>query len=208
MGGVAPLYIVGAGGMGREALELCRALGHEVAGFVVEDRLIAARDVAGRPVLAWSAVAPGARGARFVAAIGAVERRDIIAQIEHAGGTFETLVHPSVALAPSVTLGEGCIVMPGAVLTVDIAVGAHTIVNVGCTISHDARLGRLVTLSPGVHVAGRVTLEDEVFAGIGAAFADRVRVGRGAVIGAGAVVIGDIPAGVVAVGVPARPVAR
>jgi sugar O-acyltransferase (sialic acid O-acetyltransferase NeuD family) len=210
VGTLEPLYVVGAGGMGRETLEAYRALGRaaEVTAFVVEDAHLRGREpVAGLPVLPWSAVAPSARGGRFIIAIGSRERARVIGQIADAGGVFDTVVHPAVTRGTSVQIGTGCIVLAGTVLTVDIVVGAHTIINVGCTISHDAAIGRVVTLSPGVHVSGHVTIEDEVFVGTGGVIVDRVRVGRGAVIGAGAVVTKDVAPGVTSVGVPARPLA-
>ncbi len=209
MGGVS-LFIVGAGPMGREALDIYRVLGRdrEVSGFVVEDAYLKERSVAGHTVHAWSKLAARARGSRFIAAIGSPKRAGIVAAIEQAGGAFDTLVHPSVTLAPTIKLGEGCIVMAGVRFTIDADVGAHTIINLGCTISHDVRIGRLVTISPGCHIAGCSTIEDEAFLGTGVNVIDRVRIGKGAVIGAGGAVVGDIPPGVTAVGVPARPVAK
>jgi sugar O-acyltransferase (sialic acid O-acetyltransferase NeuD family) len=207
MGDVKPLHIVGAGGMGREAFAVLQALGRErdVAGFVVEDAFWGGVDRLGeRPVRRWSTVAGGAAGARFVVAIGATERKRIVSEIARAGGTFETLVHPDVALPRDVVLGDGCIVLAGVTFTTDIAIGPHTIVNVGCTVSHDATLGRLVTLAPGVHVAGHAHVDDEATIGAGAVIIDRVTVGARSVVGAGAVVTEDIPSGVLAVGVPAR----
>jgi len=207
MGEVTPLYIAGAGGMGREALAVLRALGRarEVAGFVVEDAFAGSTERVGDlPVHRWSRVAPHAAGARFVVAIGATERKRIVTEIARARGVAETLVHPAVEVPADVSLGEGCIVLAGAVFTTHVEVGAHSIVNVGCTLSHDAVLGRLVTLAPGVHVAGWARVGDEATIGAGAVVIDRVSVGAGSVIGAGAVVTEDVPAGVVAVGVPAR----
>jgi len=205
MGEVTPLYVVGAGGMGREALAVLRARGRAVSGFAVEDGFAGGPDrVAGLPVHRWSEVAPRAAGAHFVVAIGATERKRIIGEIARAGGVLETLVHPAVEVPPDVSLGAGCIVLAGAVFTTHVEIGAHSIINVGCTLSHDATLGRLVTLAPGVHVAGWARIDDEATIGTGAVVIDRVTVGARSVIGAGAVVTEDVPAGVVAVGVPAR----
>jgi serine O-acetyltransferase len=51
---------------------------------------------------------------------------------------------------------------------------------------------------------GYPVIEDDVVVGCGARVLGPVRVGRGAIIGANAVVLNDIPAGAVAVGMPAR----
>ena len=207
MGPLAPLYIGGAGGMGREALTLLRAADREreVSGFVVDDAFAgAAGAVEGLPVRPWSAIAATASTLRFVVAIGSTERGRLITAIERSGGRFETLVHPSVEIPPGVEIGVDCIVLAGAIFTTNIRVGPHTIINLGCTLSHDVRVGRQVTLAPGVHLAGRVQVEDEATIGIGAVVIDGVTIGAGTVIGAGAVVTKDIPPGVVAVGVPAR----
>ena len=73
-----------------------------------------------------------------------------------------------------------------------------------------AVIGDRVEISPGVVVGGRSdiydvpVIEDDVTLGVGAKVLGPVRVGRGAVVGANAVVLHDVPAGAVVVGVPAR----
>jgi acetyltransferase-like isoleucine patch superfamily enzyme len=71
-------------------------------------------------------------------------------------------------------------------------------------VSHDCRLGDFVTLAPRVALSGDVTLADRVFCGVGSVIVPGCSVGEGATIAAGAVVVGDVPAGVTAKGVPAR----
>ncbi len=207
MGAVNPVYIIGAGGFGRETLNLYRDAGREgeVAGFVVEDAYGRPGEVVeGKPVFAWSAIGGWAREARFVGAIGSAERGRLIAEAERLGFGFDTVVHPTVLAGPSVRIGEGCIVCAGTILTVQIDVGPHTIINLACTVGHDSTLGRLVTLSPGVNVSGHVAVEDGAFVGSGAVIIEKVRIGEGAIVGAGSVVTRDVPPRVVAVGVPAR----
>lgn len=63
-------------------------------------------------------------------------------------------------------------------------------------------------LSESVRGAQPVVLESDTYVGAGAILLPGVRVGRGAVIGAGAVVTSDVPAGGVVVGVPARSIAQ
>jgi acetyltransferase-like isoleucine patch superfamily enzyme len=60
---------------------------------------------------------------------------------------------------------------------------------------------------PGATIAGQVLIEDEAAIGTNATILPRLRIGKRAVIGAGAVVTHDVPEGVTVVGVPARQVA-
>lgn len=80
----------------------------------------------------------------------------------------------------------------------------------GTVIHPRAVIGDRVVIGPGVVVGGRSGLwevpviEDEVQLGVGAKVLGPVRVGRGAIVGANAVVLHDVPAGAVVGGVPAR----
>jgi sugar O-acyltransferase (sialic acid O-acetyltransferase NeuD family) len=207
MGTIAPVWIVGAGGFGRETLNVYRDAGRgdEVAGFLEEHCEKPGHLLNGKPVQDWTSLGSLPAAARLIAAIGSAARGRLIDEAERAGRVFDTAIHPSVNRSQWVTIGPGCVVCANCILTTQIEVGPHTILNLACTIGHDVRIGRVVTLSPGVHVSGRVTIEDEVFIGSGAVIVERVTIGRGAIIGAGAVVTKDVPPGVTAVGVPAKP---
>ena len=66
-------------------------------------------------------------------------------------------------------------------------------------------------MSPGRSIRGQpfqskggISIGDEAWLGVGVIVLDGARIGEGAVVGAGAVVTNEIPAGSIAVGVPAR----
>ena len=79
-----------------------------------------------------------------------------------------------------------------------------SIINLSCTIGHDAHLQDFVTLAPGVHVSGNVTIETGCYIGTGVTILEKIRIGEWSIIGAGAVVTGNIPANRTVVGVPAK----
>jgi len=84
----------------------------------------------------------------------------------------------------------------------------------GVVIGETAEIGNDVTLYQGVTLGGtslhkgkrHPTLEDEVIVGSGAQILGGFTVGRGARVGANAVVLAEVPAGSTVVGIPAKPV--
>ena len=119
------------------------------------------------------------------------------------------------------------VVQPG--FRCDYGFNIHThgfvLMNYNCTIldTSPVHIGATVFIAPGVCIScvshaidpqqrgasitasAPVTLEDDVWVGANAVICGGVTIGRGSVIGAGSVVPRDIPAGVVAAGVPCRP---
>jgi len=116
---------------------------------------------------------------------------------------FVSAVHPSAAIARDVALGAGSVVMPGAVINPGARLGLHCIVNTGATLDHDCRLGDFASLAPGAVLGGNVALGEFAAIMLGAHVIHRRRVGAHAVVGAGALVLEDIPDRAVAYGMPA-----
>jgi acetyltransferase-like isoleucine patch superfamily enzyme len=71
-------------------------------------------------------------------------------------------------------------------------------------VDHDCDIGEFVHIAPGTHLAGNVRVETGAFVGTGVSVIPGMRIGRWSVIGAGGVVICDVPEEVTVVGVPAR----
>lgn len=208
------LLIVGAGGFGRECLDIVEALNDggasiEFVGFV-DDRggdpdLLARR---GAVFIGPVDVATG-HADRFVVAIGDGAARERIAdRLHHDGMVAPVLVHPQATIGSDCRLGEGTIVNAGARATTNITLGRHVQLHANCTVGHDAELDDHVSVYPGATISGSVRLERGVTIGTGANVLPGVRVGAGSFVGAGAVVIGDVAAGTTVVGVPARPTRR
>lgn len=135
-----------------------------------------------------------------------IVKRNIIGQIQNSRLQYPVLIHPTVCIGNSVTIGEGCIICAGSILTVDIQLGKHVILNLCCTVGHDAVIGDYSSFMPTVNISGEVITGACIYAGTGANIINQVIIGDEVIIGAGAVVTRELPAKCTAVGVPAKPI--
>jgi sugar O-acyltransferase (sialic acid O-acetyltransferase NeuD family) len=116
------------------------------------------------------------------------------------------LIHPSVIIgnAKYVSIGEGSIICAGTIMTTNISIGRHVILNLACTIGHESTIDDYSAFMPTCSISGEVTIGKCTYWGTGAKIINRCHVGDNVTIGAGAVVIRDLPPGATAVGVPAK----
>lgn len=124
--------------------------------------------------------------------------------VREKGFALATAIHPRSVIAESARIGAGTLVAAGAIVNPGAVIGENVIVNTTASIDHECIIDDGAHICPGVTLGGSVTVGRAAWVGIGATVKDHVRIGAGAVIGAGSVVVEDIPAGVLAYGVPAR----
>jgi sugar O-acyltransferase (sialic acid O-acetyltransferase NeuD family) len=207
------LVIIGAGGHGRETLDIVEACNavtptYDFVGFCADQYELALIDRRHVEVLG-GVDALQTTVAAYVIGIGTSEtRRDLDAQVSGFGREAAVLAHPSSSCGSDLRLAPGVILAAGARVTTNVTLGRHTHLNVNAVVSHDCQVADYVTLSPGVLVNGTVTLGEGVFLGTGAVVLPGRTVGAWARIGAGAVVTEDVASGQTVVGVPARVVER
>jgi len=202
------IYILGAGAMARETLGIYKTLGKldQVGGFVEQNCSRAGLKIHGKEVMDASIIETFSDDASFIGAMGSPARRPWIEEIEAKGLNFESVIAPDVIVGDLTTIGDGCIVCSGVVLTCDIKVGRHSIINIGAAVNHDCDIGNFVSIGPSVSIAGYAKIGDGCWISIGAKIINRISIGKGSLIAAGSVVTKDIPQGVLAMGVPAKPI--
>ncbi|GGJ63747.1 sugar O-acyltransferase (sialic acid O-acetyltransferase NeuD family) [Anoxybacillus voinovskiensis] len=119
---------------------------------------------------------------------------------------YPNIIHPSVILSNTTKMGVGNVIGAGSVLTCNIKIGSFVTIHSHCTIGHDATIDDFATILPRAAIAGNVHLGRCVDFGTNATIIQGLSVGEYSVIGAGAVVVRNIPAYCTAVGVPAKPI--
>lgn len=203
------IAVYGASGMGREVMPLVKAQygGPDVDLFYVDDGV-----PEGNGIISFATFLSLPYPEKFAAiAIANSSIREKLALRCSAAGVASIHVQAQNAvLLDNVAIGEGALLCNFTHITSDVQIGRHFHANFYAYVAHDCVIGDFVTFGPGAKCNGNVHIEDHAYIGSGAVLKQGRpgvprRIGRGAVVGMGAVVTRDVPAGVTVVGNPARP---
>jgi sugar O-acyltransferase (sialic acid O-acetyltransferase NeuD family) len=206
--------MVGAGGFGREALDVIVAINALASTFdvlgVLDDapsevnlKRLAARDIPFLgPVEGWLR---HGEDATYIVGVGDPRaRRRIVNLFDAHDRSAATLVHPSAAVGSMTTLSPGVVICSGAQVSTNVRLGRHVHVNPNATVGHDSVVGDFSSINPLAAIAGDCTIGSDVLFGTSSAILQGLSVGAGATIGAAACVVRDVGEGTTVKGVPAQ----
>jgi len=163
--------------------------------------------VLGGDELLQELIAHGAK--RFVVGLGGtgenMPRKRLFEKGLEAGLRPMTVLHAAAACSRWAEVGEGSVILPGAVVNARASLGVNVIVNSGAVVEHDCRIGDHAHIATGARLAASVRVGACAHLGVGSVVRQGIVVGERAVVGAGAVVVGNVAEGTTVVGVPARP---
>lgn len=204
------IVLVGAGGFGREVLgyvsDAIKSLPQlRVKGFLDDNADALKPFRCDYPVLGRIDDYPIQPEDRFVMTIGDPSTRaKIIKQMEARGARFISIIHPSAYVAPSATVGHGCIVAPFASIGSEAKVGHHVVLTWYSSLAHDSVARPFVVLSPYSTANGGAVLEEGAFLGTHAVVNPMIRVGSWSKVASGSVVYRHVPPHCLAMGNPAK----
>ena len=133
-------------------------------------------------------------------------RRRLVRSIQRLapGFIFVNAVHPTAILGKNVNLGSGIAVMPAVIVNSNSAIGDHCILNTRSSLGHDGVLSDFSSLAPGVCCGGNMNLGTGAAISLGTLVIEGISIGAWSVVGAGSLVLDEIPDNVMAYGNPAR----
>jgi sugar O-acyltransferase (sialic acid O-acetyltransferase NeuD family) len=208
---MAGVLIVGSSGHARVIVDIIERIGtHRILGFLDDTKTPGMIEI-GYPILGSLADLPeivlehNPQG--FFLAIGDNWNRGVVAdKIKQLTPALPAIiaVHPGAQVARSASLGPGTAIMAGAVVNSNASVGSFCIVNTRASVDHDSNLDDFASLGPAATLAGNVRVGSYSAICLQACVAEKVSIGSHTVVGAGSVVLSDLPDGVLAYGTPAR----
>ncbi|MGY3795202.1 acetyltransferase [uncultured Aquimarina sp.] len=208
-----PLYIIGAGGAAKEIYLLVKELNkvdhiYEFKGFVdiTTERFLqiggAQHDIINESVLLHESDEKVA----IVFGLGDINKlKKIVVQYTDKDiFEFPNIIHPSVQIDESISLGMGNVITTHSVFTVDTVLGSFNYINRGVHLGHDCKIGSYNVINPCSVISGGVTIGDENLIGTNATILQYLEIGSKNKIGAGAVVTKDILDNSCMIGIPAK----
>lgn len=211
------LGIYGTGGCARGIMPLARVMPVPLAAGRSHE-WVWVDDFTDRPVVNGHRVLrhvqfvahPAAEKRVAIAIANSEIRARIAARCTADGLGFITITAASTILMDDVEVGEGSILSPYVTVTSNVRIGKHFHANLYSYVEHDSVVGDFVTFAPGAKCNGNVVIEDHAYIGSNAVLIQGkpgapLVIGRGAIVGMGAVVTRSVAPGATVVGNPARP---
>ena len=135
-------------------------------------------------------------------------REKKISRLKSLGIPLAVIIHPTAVISPLSRIEKGCTIHAAAVINAYASIGTGCIINTQADIEHDCAVEDYVNVCPKVSMAGHTIVGRKTFLGIGCTIIDGIRIGMEATVGAGAVVVRDVPDYAVVVGVPAKDIRK
>ncbi len=202
--------IIGAGTYGEVYLAYLQEAGENIVGFIDDNTNLHGKIIQGVTVLGGSDLLKTLKDTHGVSnvycPIGNNKLRvKFLRLAQSLGYCTPNYIHPSVTISPNVTIGKGVYILLGTNIMPHTTIEDYTMISMGVNIAHHTTLKEGTFLSTGCNFGASIIAEKYSYCGISSTIMTGIKsLGKDCLIGAGAVVIKDVPDGAVVAGVPAK----
>lgn len=196
------VIILGASGFGKLVSDVILNNGDNIIGYL--DDAPKGTEFFRRPILGACADFVKYPDVEFIVSIGNAKIRERLVNSMQSVKWY-TAIHPKAIISPyDTSIGEGSVVLPGAVIDPGATIGKHSLINCNAVVAHDCIIGDFCHISVGTNLAGFVNVGNRSWVGIGASVSNNLSICEDCMIGAGAVVVKDLTEPGTYVGIPAK----
>lgn len=204
---IKPVVILGAGGHAKVVIETLLATGRKISGLLTPNQAQGEK-LYDFPILGSDELLNSRQFVESHHFIIGTGLHSLMAKmailLDKKGAQQISLIHPSATVSNYAVIGDGTIVVAGAIIQAGARIGRFCLLNTNCSIDHDSILGDGCQICPGATIVGDVCLGRSVFVGAGATISRGLSIGNWSQIGAGAAVVSSFPPHSKIVGVPGR----
>lgn len=202
--------IIGAGTQGQVYASYLKEAGVDLIGFVDDNDEIQNTNVIGLPVIGKY---QDLFSKKFKEKIQEVYcpigvnkvRMEYLSTLKKEGYNIPNFIHHTVSIAPDVIMGEAVYMLAGNIVMPHTTIGNYIMINMDSTIAHHVTVEDGVFMSSGVNIGALINVRERAYIGMGVTAMTGVNeIGHDCLLGAGTVIIRDVPANATVVGNPGR----
>lgn len=207
-----PVLILGAGSVGKSAMQIFKSNNVLVYGFLDDNEKLHNTEIDEVSVFGFTDEESmlsiiGTECEAFVAVDENEIRKSIVSSIVKSNKVMPiNAIHSNVVLAESASFGHGNFINAGVILGPNVEIGNHCLLHAKVALDEGIKVGNYVQIGMGSNVNYGVEIADEVFIGAGVTIVSGVKIEKGARIGAGSVVVSHVKENAVLFGNPATEV--
>lgn len=167
---------------------------YEVIGLTVDDEFLASGGIDGLDSIPLSQLSEMQKTEDFsiIMAMGYGDinrsRESMFKRLKQSGYVIEIYVHPDAKVYTRHPLGEGCVVMPSAVIEPHASVGANSMVWANVTLAHHSSVAENCWVASGAVVSGQARVRRNCFIGVNSTIVNDVTIEEYCIVGAGALI--------------------
>jgi sugar O-acyltransferase, sialic acid O-acetyltransferase NeuD family len=202
--------IIGAGKYGEVYLSYLQEAGYEIIGFLDDSPSEQGAFHLGIPVLGPISILTNLKSTHSIECVfcplgNNKLRAKLLKRAKDLGYKTPGYIHPTARISPNVQIGEGVYILMDTNVMPHVIIHNYVMISTGANIIHHTTLMEGVFVSNGVNLGASINVKPFAYCGMGSTIMTGVEeLGEDCLIGAGAVVIKDVPDHAVVAGVPAK----